>query len=125
MSADPEELRQLLANIADNSLKYKAAKQGLLRITLEDRGKFCLLCFVDNGPGVPEEMLPKLFDLFFRTDLARSDRAKGSGLGLAIVEKTVRRMGGRVWAENAAGGGLLIAMELPKGGCDHAENSDC
>lgn len=124
IKADKEELRQLLSNIADNSLKYKTKKHGTLNITMEDRGQTCLLCFTDDGPGVPEEALPKLFDVFFRTDPSRSDRAKGSGLGLSIVEKTVRRMGGRVWAENTPQSGLMIAMELPKGGGENAENSD-
>lgn len=125
IKADKEELRHLLANIADNSLKYKTNQHGVLHITMEDHGQACLLRFTDDGPGVPEEALAKLFDVFFRADPSRSDRTKGSGLGLSIVEKTVRRMGGRVWAENSPQGGLTISMELPKGDSNHAENSDC
>lgn len=123
--ADASELRQLLVNIADNSLKYKIKERALLRVELTDEGDRCTLSFTDDGIGVSPEVLPKLFDVFYRADPARTDRAKGSGLGLAIVEKTVRRMGGTVRAENAEGGGLAIIIELPKGGNADAEDTDC
>jgi signal transduction histidine kinase/nitrogen fixation-related uncharacterized protein len=124
VAADVSELRQILINIADNSLKYKSMERGTLHVNLQDRGETCTLAFSDDGPGVPPESLSKLFDVFYRADLSRNDRAKGSGLGLAIVEKTVRRMGGDIHAENAEGGGLSIVMELPKGDELHAEDTD-
>lgn len=118
------ELRQILVNIADNSLKYKSKERGNLHVELMDHGAFCTLVFSDDGPGVPQEALPKLFDIFYRTDFSRNDRAKGSGLGLAIVAKTVQRMGGGVHAENVAGGGLAIIMQISRGGVPHAEDTD-
>ena len=116
VNADENELRQLITNIADNSLKYKLKERASLRVTLEDQGENCLLTFADDGPGVAEEALGKLFDVFYRADPSRSDRGKGSGLGLAIVEKTVRRMGGTVKAENCPRCGLAIIIKLPRGG---------
>lgn len=122
--ADKGELRQLVMNIADNSLKYKNKDTGKLCVTLKNLDGSCVLSFTDDGPGVPEEALPKLFDVFYRTDPARSDRSKGSGLGLAIVAKTAERMGGGARAENAEGGGLSIIITIPNGGGRNGENTD-
>ncbi len=124
VTADANELHQLIVNIADNSLKYKTKQRATLRVTLTDKGETCRLIFADDGPGVSEEALGKLFDVFYRTDPSRSDRGKGSGLGLAIVAKTALRMGGTIRAENGPQGGLRIIMELPKGGDADAEDTD-
>ena len=67
----------------------------------------------DDGPGVPEDALPKLFDVFYRNDLSRNNPNQGSGLGLAIVAKAVERMDGAVHAENLPQGGLRMVLEFP------------
>ena len=67
----------------------------------------------DDGPGVPEEALSKLFDVFYRDDPARKKTDQGSGLGLAIVAKSVERMGGAIHAENLPEGGLRMALRIP------------
>ena len=72
-----------------------------------------LLCVDDDGPGVPDEALDKLFDVFYRSDPARQNPNQGSGLGLAIAAKDAERMGGAIHAENRPGGGLGIILELP------------
>lgn len=120
VTADAAELRQLLLNLADNSLKYKVKERAKLAVELRNKGEYAELRFFDDGPGVPPAALPKLFDLFYKVDYSRGDLNRGSGLGLAIVEKTVRRMGGRARAENVPGGGLAIVLELPKGGEENA-----
>jgi Osmosensitive K+ channel histidine kinase len=102
-----------LLNIADNSLKYKVKDQASLQITLRNEGKNAELIFQDDGPGVPQDSLIKIFDEFYRTDESRSNRSKGSGLGLAIVAKAAHRMGGSIRAENAENGGLKIILTLP------------
>lgn len=111
VSADPEQLRRVLSNILENSIKYKDKETGHLRITLEEDGRLIL---ADDGPGVPEEALPKLFDVFYRSDPARKDPAGGSGLGLAIASKAVQGMGGTIRAYNGLNGGLTIEIALPK-----------
>jgi signal transduction histidine kinase len=113
IDADPELLRGILTNVADNSLKYKQKERGKLRIAVHCKGDAVLLSLTDDGPGAKEEDLPKLFDPFYRSDPARHGPSKGSGLGLAIVARSVQRMGGRVRAKNASGGGLAILISLP------------
>lgn len=121
VSADPEQLRRVLANILENSIKYKNKETGHLRITLEESG---LLVLADDGPGVPEDALPKLFDVFYRSDPARKNPAGGSGLGLAIAAKAVQGMGGTIRASSGPEGGLAIEISLPKEGDGDAENPD-
>ena len=121
VSADPEQLRRVLANILENSIKYKNKETGHLRITLEESG---LLVLADDGPGVPEDALPKLFDVFYRSDPARKNPAGGSGLGLAIAAKAVQGMGGTIRARSGPHGGLAIEITLSKEEACNAENPD-
>lgn len=124
VTADGALLRRVLTNIMDNSAKYKTADVGRLRISVADTGEDCRVVLTDDGPGVPEEALPKLFDAFYRSDPARKNPAGGSGLGLAIAARTVERIGGTIDAQNAPAGGLKIAITLPKED-GHAKDSDC
>lgn len=124
VTGDMELLRRVLTNIMDNSAKYKIMAIGHLRISMEDAGKNCRIILSDDGPGVPEEALPKLFDVFYRSDPARKNPAGGSGLGLAIACRTVERMSGTISARNITAGGLEITITLPEED-GHAENSDC
>lgn len=124
VTADGALLRRMLTNIIDNSAKYKTADFGRLRISVEDAGPDCRIVLTDDGPGVPEEALPKLFDAFYRSDPARKNPAGGSGLGLAIAARVVECMGGIINAQNASTGGLEIAITLPKED-DYAKDSDC
>lgn len=113
VTIDPVQLKRLITNIMGNSLKYKSPGPGLLRITLAVQEQTCLLAFDDDGPGVPEEALPRLFEVFYRSDPARQNPHSGSGLGLAIVSNIVTHAGGRVCAEKSKLGGLRIAVQLP------------
>jgi signal transduction histidine kinase/nitrogen fixation-related uncharacterized protein len=112
--ADPDQLRRVLTNIMENSAKYKAKDMGILTFSLrEERGGYRLsLC--DDGPGVPEEALPHLFEAFYRSDPSRQDPHRGSGLGLAIAANAVQRMNGTIEAKTGENGGLEIVICLPK-----------
>ena len=113
VEADPTYFRSILQNLLDNSAKYKGKETGTASLSGEiSAGKFFLYAD-DDGPGVPEEALPKLFDVFYRSDPSRKNPNQGSGLGLAIVAKSVKRMGGSVHAENRPEGGLRIVLEFP------------
>ena len=108
--ADGELLQRVLNNLVDNSRKYGANALSLGSACEEDT---VTLWMEDNGPGVPEEQLPCLFEPFYRGDAARTKPGAGSGLGLAVVKRSMQQMGGSVRAENAPGGGLRIVMQLP------------
>ncbi|MBC5787493.1 MULTISPECIES: sensor histidine kinase [Clostridiaceae] len=111
--ADPTYFRSILTNLLDNSAKYKEKETVSVSITGE-RFKHRMVVYVDDdGPGVPEDALPKLFDVFYRNDLSRNNPNQGSGLGLAIVAKAVERMDGAVHAENLPQGGLRMVLEFP------------
>ena len=125
IQADPEQLRRVLTNILDNSTKYKTAPVGNLTLTLTREGGQAVLTLADDGPGVPEDALPKLFDVFYRSDPARQNPAGGSGLGLAIAAKAVAQMGGTITARNGTAGGLTILIAFPEEEEDYAENPDC
>ena len=87
-----------------------------MAITLTESGEGeYLLSFADDGCGVAEKELPKLFESFYRTDKARTNVAKGSGLGLAVVQQIVQAMKGKIWAQATVPKGLTICISLPKG----------
>jgi signal transduction histidine kinase len=112
--ADPLHLRSIFANILDNSAKYKDKENINATICCKTSEDAVFIIFEDNGPGVPEDVLPKLFDVFYRADPSRRNPQQGSGLGLPIVQKALERMGGSVEAENIKSGGLRMTIKIPK-----------
>jgi signal transduction histidine kinase len=108
---DIEWLRDVMINVLENSAKYKTAPDGRLSVECTRQNGDVEIRLTDDGPGVPADALPKLFDVFYRADPSRS--AKGSGLGLAISALVMRRMGGGISAELPPGGGLAIRLRLP------------
>jgi two-component system phosphate regulon sensor histidine kinase PhoR len=114
IEADPDKLTQVFTNLIENALKYTPRgtplELGALG-TLEDEVE----CYVrDHGPGIPAEDLPHIFERFYRVEKGRSRETGGTGLGLSIVKHIVQLHGGRVWAENREGGGLVIRLRLPR-----------
>ncbi|GHV87249.1 hypothetical protein AGMMS50255_5450 [Spirochaetia bacterium] len=113
VNADYLQLRNVIINILENSVKYKNTEKGELAVNSSVSGNMAAITLTDKGPGVPREALDKLFDVFYRTDPSRNNEKKGSGLGLAIADKTIRRMGGSIHAELPENGGLSIVIQLP------------
>lgn len=111
IKADAQLLQRVTVNLLENSLKYKEKPTGNVLITATADGKRALLKFEDDGPGVEDDKLDKIFNVFYRTDRARSNTGSGSGIGLAFVKKAVESMNGRVYAERASLGGLAIVIE--------------
>ena len=113
--ADTMWLRNVIINILENSVKYKTKEQGQMKISAVIENNFISFYFVDDGPGVQADTLPKLFDVFYRTDPSRN--RKGSGLGLAISAKIIERMGGSIYAElpvsDGMACGLAIVIKMP------------
>ena len=112
VNVDYEQFCRVINNIMENSIKYKIKEIGHLTASIVSYGSYCELILTDDGSGVPEENLSKLFDVFYRSDPARRNPAQGSGLGLAISEKIIERMNGKIRAEIADTGGLSIIITL-------------
>ena len=112
LRGDPRRLRQLVENLIENARRYTQAG-GRLRVRLDaDRGQVRLR-FDDTPPGVPDELLPRLFDPFVRGGSARTRADGGSGLGLAICLRIVEAHGGIIEAAHGELGGLAITITLP------------
>jgi signal transduction histidine kinase len=115
---DAMQMRYIMINIFENSAKYKTKERGKMDVAVsenEDNSEGnATVTFTDDGPGVPEEALDKLFDAFYRSDPSRNNPSKGSGLGLAIAAKIVDRFGGTLKAVNVPPSGLSIIMTFPR-----------
>ena len=94
--AAPHRLRQVLNNLLTNAIKFTPA-QGLITISVEDRGDCLQVEVMDTGTGIPPEDLPHIFDEFFR---GRDVERTGAGLGLSIAKKIVEAHGGKIWVES-------------------------
>ncbi|MFV0402285.1 MAG: sensor histidine kinase [Oscillospiraceae bacterium] len=111
---DPVQLRSALLNVLENGVLYKTKPQGEMLVECVLRDGWVDIVLTDDGPGVPEEELTRLFEVFYRSDPSRQSPSKGSGLGLAITQRILERMGGSVTAENVPEGGLRITLSLPR-----------
>jgi two-component system sensor histidine kinase MprB len=103
----PQRLDRAVANMLDNAGKF-SPDGGVVDVELDASGR---LVVADQGPGVPEDALPYVFDRFFRSDEARA--LPGSGLGLAIVQQVVEGHGGAITLTNRPGGGAVATLTLP------------
>jgi signal transduction histidine kinase len=113
VNLDSRQLRNVLINIIENSVKYKIKEYGKIEIHISKLNSTAFITMTDDGPGVPEESLARLFDIFYRVDSSRSETVKGNGLGLAMVAKLIRSFGGKIHAENNLAGGLSVIMQFP------------
>ncbi len=119
-AADPGGLRQVLANLYDNALRY-TANGGRVNVRIEEvtngnrrdhHADWIEIQVQDTGSGIPREALPRVFERFYRVDPARSRAEGGTGLGLSIVKHLVERMDGEVTAESELGKGTTIRVRL-------------
>ena len=110
---DRNRLRQVLANLVDNAIKYTAAG-GRIEITAQREPDAAVVRVADTGVGIPAEELPRIWDRLYRGDKSRSTR--GLGLGLSLVKAIVEAHGGQVSVESVPGSGSTFALRLPAEG---------
>jgi two-component system phosphate regulon sensor histidine kinase PhoR len=106
----PRMLRVVARNLAENAIRY-AGPGATFMLTVTREGDIIILSGRDDGIGIEEAEIPRLFERFYRADRARASR--GTGLGLAIVKHIVTQAGGTVEARGALGRGLEVRCELP------------
>ncbi|WP_240796447.1 HAMP domain-containing sensor histidine kinase [Streptomyces sp. RFCAC02] len=112
---DPRRLDVILANLVGNALKHGGSP---VRVTVREevsaRGaQEVTVRVADRGPGIPEEVLPHVFDRFYKASASRP-RSDGSGLGLSIALENAHLHGGEIEAANGPGGGAVFTLRLPK-----------
>ena len=108
---DVVRLMQILLNLGDNAVKY-SAEGGCIRIGLAVDSGQAVLAVSDQGKGIPEEQLGRIFDRFCRLDESRAGVA-GTGLGLAIVKRIAEAHGGTVSVDSRVGEGSVFTVRLP------------
>lgn len=111
---DPHRLEQALQNLAANAIRH-SPEGGVVRFHAMRFGDATRITVRDEGPGIPQEHLPHIFDRFYKVQFSRTagEAATGSGLGLSIVKAIVEQHRGTVSAANRAGGGAVFEIVLP------------
>jgi two-component system sensor histidine kinase CpxA len=111
LQGDRELLRRAVENVVRNAIRY-TPRGSTVDVKMETSGQTARISVRDSGPGVPEELLPKIFQPFFRVDDSRDSSTGGVGLGLAIAYRAISVHHGRLWAQNVHPG-LSVWIELP------------
>ncbi len=114
VKADKEAIREVLINLVDNAIKYGNKSNNSVKIKLYDMDEKILTEVTDNGVGIPQEFLPRIFERFFRTDKGRSRDQGGSGLGLAIVKHIIEAHRQTITARSNIGEGTTFSFTLKK-----------
>jgi two-component system sensor histidine kinase KdpD len=105
-------LEQVLLNLIDNAAKYSPAGSHIEISAWNDRGEV-IVQVADRGPGLAPEEVERVFEKFYRGQQAMAATGRGAGLGLAICRAIMQAHGGRIWAQNRAGGGACFSFSLP------------
>jgi signal transduction histidine kinase len=112
VAGDPDKVRQVLANLVDNAIKY-SPDGGRVAITVEPHDSRVRFLVTDEGLGIPPLEQERVFDKFYRLDPEMTRGVGGTGLGLYICRELIRRMGGRIWVDSREGAGSTFGFDLP------------
>ena len=112
--ADPEQMKRVINNIISNSVKYMDKPNGTIDIRILDEVDSIRVEIEDNGKGIAQKDLQRIFDRFYRTDASRNSAHGGSGIGLSIVRKIIEDHGGYIWATSKEGEGTCLHFVLRK-----------
>jgi two-component system phosphate regulon sensor histidine kinase PhoR len=110
--ADLKYLTLATSNLVDNSIRH-GVEGGQIRLTGREVNGAIVLSVEDNGPGIPKEHLPRIFERFYRVDKGRSREIGGTGLGLAIAKHIVESHGGTIRVESGMGTGTRFIIRIP------------
>ncbi|MFJ2648906.1 ATP-binding protein [Streptomyces sp. NPDC087420] len=114
---DPRRLDVILANLIGNALKHGGSP---VRVAVRTEGEELVIEVRDHGPGIPEDVLPHVFDRFYKASASRP-RSEGSGLGLSIARENAHIHGGDITAANVPDGGAMFVLRLPRDGSRTAD----
>jgi len=111
---DPDRVSQVLDNLLDNAIRH-SPEGSTVEVEIRRQARECECAVHDQGPGIPAEHLPHIFERFYRADTSRNRQSGGAGLGLAIARALVVAQGGRIDAESRVGEGTTVRFFLPAG----------
>ncbi|MFF9213651.1 MULTISPECIES: ATP-binding protein [unclassified Streptomyces] len=117
---DPRRLDVILANLIGNALKHGGSP---VRVSVRETDSEIVLQVRDHGPGIPEEVLPHVFDRFYKASASRP-RSEGSGLGLSIAQENAHIHGGQITAANSPEGGAVFTLRLPRDASELARQEE-
>ncbi len=109
---DRDRMEQVITNIISNAVKYTPSG-GSIKVSCKARYTEACIVVKDNGIGIPEKDLPRIFERFYRVDKARSRESGGTGLGLAIAKELVELHGGKIKLDSREGKGTTVTITLP------------
>ncbi len=115
VEADREKIRQVLTNIMDNAIRYRNVVEGRVKVNFFDMDEFILTEVTDNGIGIAQEEIPRVFERFYRTDRGRVATKKGRGLGLAIAKHIIEAHQQSIHCRSTIGVGTTFGFTLKKG----------
>ena len=113
VEGNPSLIGSIFRNLTENTIAYSGGKNIYISL-VENNETMCKITFEDDGCGVEEKQLPRLFERFYRVDKGRSRQMGGTGLGLAIVKHAVQFHGGNITVTNRNGGGLKFEFTIKK-----------
>jgi signal transduction histidine kinase len=111
---DADRVRTVLRNLLDNAAKFSLPDSGAIQVQAEPSGESVIVRIVDDGPGIPESDLARVFEPFFRVDRSRSRRTGGFGLGLSMCQRIMEAHGGSIQVENNPGRGATFTLVFPR-----------
>ncbi|NLZ52394.1 MAG: cell wall metabolism sensor histidine kinase WalK, partial [Thermoanaerobacteraceae bacterium] len=111
--SDEDSLLQIMINLLDNAVKY-TPDGGKINITLDETSDQVVITVADNGVGIAENELDRIFERFYRVDRARAGEISGTGLGLAMVKHLVKGLDGKITVDSELGKGTTFRVYIPK-----------
>jgi len=114
VAADERSLTEIFTQLVDNALRYRMpGRKPLIHVSARREDGFAVFSVRDNGAGIEERHLPRVFEIFHRLQSVDGRAGTGTGIGLAIVRRMVEHLGGRIWVESTPGQGSTFSFTLP------------
>jgi signal transduction histidine kinase len=111
--ADPDVTTRVLVNLLSNAIKFSRPHSSVIICIEASDANMLAFRITDQGPGIPNEWVDRVFDKFTQVDARKTGGAIGSGLGLTFCRLAVQAQGGQIWLESEVGKGTIVTFTLP------------